>query len=181
MIARYACQPDILILSGTFPTFQLIGETLSKPQLEILSGPWHIRIAHMQTSMCTRLVICSAMFVVFAIAILAQDVAYKSDPLPPGKLIDVGGYRVHLYCIGAGSPAVIIVGAGFSFDGGWSSRKQRSLRRYVPITIRESDASPRDCNCLAVLAVIKAITVEARDIVLKDEKEMFALALALLR
>jgi hypothetical protein len=49
------------------------------------------------------------------------------------------------------------------------------------MTIRESDGSPRDCNGLAVLAVIKVITVEARDIVLKDEKEMFALALALLR
>jgi pimeloyl-ACP methyl ester carboxylesterase len=34
---------------------------------------------------------------------------------PPGSLIDVGGYRVHLYCTGAGTPAVMIVG-GFSFD-----------------------------------------------------------------
>jgi pimeloyl-ACP methyl ester carboxylesterase len=32
-----------------------------------------------------------------------------------GKLVDVGGYRVHLYCTGAGSPTVFIVG-GFSFD-----------------------------------------------------------------
>jgi pimeloyl-ACP methyl ester carboxylesterase len=31
-------------------------------------------------------------------------------------LIDVGGYRVHLYCTGSGSPAVMVVGAGFSFD-----------------------------------------------------------------
>ncbi len=37
---------------------------------------------------------------------------------PPGKLIDVGGHRVHLYCIGDGSPTVMIVGAGFSFDWG---------------------------------------------------------------
>jgi pimeloyl-ACP methyl ester carboxylesterase len=36
-------------------------------------------------------------------------------PAPPGKLIDVGGYRVHLNCIGTGNPVVIIVG-GFSFD-----------------------------------------------------------------
>lgn len=40
------------------------------------------------------------------------------DTLPPpplGRLIDVGGYRVHLYCTGEGSPTVLIVG-GFSFD-----------------------------------------------------------------
>jgi pimeloyl-ACP methyl ester carboxylesterase len=39
-------------------------------------------------------------------------------PSPPGKMIDVGGYRVHLNCAGSGKPAVIIVGAGYSFD--WS-------------------------------------------------------------
>lgn len=30
--------------------------------------------------------------------------------------MDVGGYRVHLYCIGEGSPTVVIVGTEFSFD-----------------------------------------------------------------
>jgi pimeloyl-ACP methyl ester carboxylesterase len=39
----------------------------------------------------------------------------KSRPLPLGTLVDVGGYRVHLYCVGQGSPTVMIVGA-FSFD-----------------------------------------------------------------
>jgi len=37
---------------------------------------------------------------------------------PPGELVDVGGYRVHIYRTGEGSPAVVIVGAGFSFDWG---------------------------------------------------------------
>ena len=41
-----------------------------------------------------------------------------STPPPLGELIDVGGYRVHLYCTGTGSPTVMIVGAGFSFDWG---------------------------------------------------------------
>lgn len=39
----------------------------------------------------------------------------KSRPLPIGTLVDVGGYRVHLYCLGKGSPTVMIVGE-FSFD-----------------------------------------------------------------
>ena len=43
--------------------------------------------------------------------------SFHSAPYPPpGRLIDVGGYRVHLYCTGQGSPTVMIVGAGFSFD-----------------------------------------------------------------
>ncbi|HJQ33074.1 MAG TPA: alpha/beta hydrolase [Pyrinomonadaceae bacterium] len=41
-------------------------------------------------------------------------------PKPPGRLVDVGGYRLHLDCAGAGGPAVVLIaGAGdFSFD--WS-------------------------------------------------------------
>ena len=42
----------------------------------------------------------------------------KVEPQPLGTLVDVGGYRVHLYCIGRGSPTVMIVGAAFSFDWG---------------------------------------------------------------
>ena len=36
-------------------------------------------------------------------------------PPPIGSLIDVGGYRVHLYCTGEGSPTVMVAG-GFSVD-----------------------------------------------------------------
>jgi pimeloyl-ACP methyl ester carboxylesterase len=41
----------------------------------------------------------------------------KAAPYPPpGQLVDLGGYRVHLYCTGQGSPTVMVVGGGFSFD-----------------------------------------------------------------
>ena len=26
----------------------------------------------------------------------------------PGQLVDVGGYRIHIYCVGGGSPTVIL-------------------------------------------------------------------------
>jgi pimeloyl-ACP methyl ester carboxylesterase len=45
-----------------------------------------------------------------------SQVPMKSRPLPLGTLVDLGGYRVHLYCLGQGSPTVVIVGAAFSFD-----------------------------------------------------------------
>ena len=37
---------------------------------------------------------------------------------PPGRMIDLGGYRVHLNCTGGEKPTVMIAGAGYSFD--WS-------------------------------------------------------------
>lgn len=47
----------------------------------------------------------------------AARLAAAQDYEPPGKMVDVGGYQVHLQCQGTGSPTVMIVG-GFSFD--WS-------------------------------------------------------------
>jgi pimeloyl-ACP methyl ester carboxylesterase len=43
---------------------------------------------------------------------IAQE---SGSPVPMGRLIDVGGHRVHLYCTGRGSPTVMVVGA-YSFD-----------------------------------------------------------------
>jgi pimeloyl-ACP methyl ester carboxylesterase len=56
---------------------------------------------------------------VFGVAMLGQvPRSGQNPPSPIGKLVDVGGYRVHLYCTGTGSPTVVIVGAGYSFDWG---------------------------------------------------------------
>src|SRR5215470_16327676 len=68
---------------------------------------------------CPRLAIVFVVLCVIPIATLAQKAATDHNPPPPlGKLVDVGGYRVHLYCTGTGSPTVVIVGAGYSFDWG---------------------------------------------------------------
>jgi pimeloyl-ACP methyl ester carboxylesterase len=50
-----------------------------------------------------------------AVRVLSAD---ESAPKPPGKLVDVGGYRLHLQVLGEGSPTVVLLpGAGdFSFD-----------------------------------------------------------------
>src|SRR2546430_6786928 len=46
----------------------------------------------------------------------AQDITQQKYP-PPGKLIDIGGRKLHLFCEGKGSPTVILMagGGGFSF------------------------------------------------------------------
>ena len=51
-----------------------------------------------------------------AIALALAQSAQSTSPAPPGKLVDAGGYRVHLYCTGRGSPTAVITGAGASFD-----------------------------------------------------------------
>ncbi len=49
-----------------------------------------------------------------------QAAGRQKEPAPPGRLVDVGGYRLHVNCTGRGGPAVVLIaGAGdFSFDWG---------------------------------------------------------------
>jgi pimeloyl-ACP methyl ester carboxylesterase len=60
----------------------------------------------------SALAICAVL-----VGIVQTCLAQSAPPYPaPGEMVDVGGYRVHVFCRGEGSPTVIIVGAGFSFD-----------------------------------------------------------------
>lgn len=65
----------------------------------------------------SRMVACVALLL-SVVAKTKSQIPNQSKPMPPGTLVDVGGYRVHLYCMGQGSPTVMIVGAAFSFDWG---------------------------------------------------------------
>jgi pimeloyl-ACP methyl ester carboxylesterase len=60
------------------------------------------------------LVILSLMGVVFESVSEASD---RQAYPPPGQMVDVGGYRLHIYCTGTGSPTVVI-DAGL---GDWST------------------------------------------------------------
>ncbi len=77
----------------------------------------------------------------------------RTQPAPPGKLIDVGGgRRVHIYCTGEGRPAVIVASGGFSFDWGLVQPKISALTRictYDSAGTAWSDPLPdgRTPNC----------------------------------
>jgi pimeloyl-ACP methyl ester carboxylesterase len=44
---------------------------------------------------------------------------------PPGQMVDVGGYRLHLYCMGEGSPTVIIEAGSASYSLDWHDVQSR--------------------------------------------------------
>src|SRR5688500_4644430 len=48
----------------------------------------------------------------------ARDV--KAYP-PPGQMVDVGGYRLHINCVGTGSPTVVIDSGLGDWSTTWSS------------------------------------------------------------
>ena len=43
-----------------------------------------------------------------------------TDPPPPGRLVDVGGYHLHLNCRGAGTPVVVLLPGSGDFSLDWS-------------------------------------------------------------
>ena len=55
---------------------------------------------------------------IFILSACVVFAANTSEPKPPGKLVDLGGHRIHVNCTGKGSPTVVVEnGLGdFSFD-----------------------------------------------------------------
>jgi hypothetical protein len=47
------------------------------------------------------------MFVFAGLSLAAALVAVDVPP-PPGKLVDIGGRKLHINCTGAGSPTVVL-------------------------------------------------------------------------
>jgi pimeloyl-ACP methyl ester carboxylesterase len=110
---------------------------------------------------CKRLTIVLALLCVLPIGTLAQKAdAAQNPPAPLGQLVDVGGYRVHLYCTGTGSPTVVIVGAGFSFNWGLV---QPEVARFSQVCsydhsgIGWSESGPKDSCSLRVSEVHTAL------------------------
>ena len=86
---------------------------------------------------------------------LATELDKRAYP-PPGQLVDVGGYRLHLNCVGAGSPTVVLESAfpGTSADWGWVQPDVAALSRvcaYDRAGMAWSDAAsaPRDARRIA--------------------------------
>ncbi|HEX8284960.1 MAG TPA: alpha/beta hydrolase [Pyrinomonadaceae bacterium] len=61
-----------------------------------------------------------AILLLLPLTAAAQQRGSAPAVAPPGRLVDVGGFRLHLHCTGSGEPTVVLIaGSGdFSFD--WS-------------------------------------------------------------
>jgi pimeloyl-ACP methyl ester carboxylesterase len=62
---------------------------------------------------------------VVATASTAQSASPAPAPAPLGKLVDLGGYRIHLYCTGSGKQTVVLSPGGGDFSFAWYLVQQR--------------------------------------------------------
>ena len=54
---------------------------------------------------------------------IAEAADAKTYP-PPGQLVDVGGHRLHINCVGTGSPTVVIEAGLGDWSTGWDFVQQ---------------------------------------------------------
>ena len=74
-------------------------------------------------------------FLLICLGLHAQD----------GKLVDIGGRKLHLHCAGAAGPAVVVAGAGYSFDWALVQPEVAKFARictYDPAGFAWSDPGP---------------------------------------
>src|SRR5258706_6237805 len=63
------------------------------------------------------------LFVLSLTGMIYQTAATEADKKnfpPPGNLIDVGGFKMHIYCMGEGSPTVILEALSGGFSSYWA-------------------------------------------------------------
>ena len=85
---------------------------------------WSADRTKMALSRVRRILVLSAagLIALGAIGAMGQIIATEMDKRkfpPPGERVDVGGYRMHIYCAGTGSPTVILDGASVDTVSSW--------------------------------------------------------------
>ncbi len=79
--------------------------------------------------------------VVFVLALMLVGAMYESVAEardveaypPPGQMVDVGGYRLHINCTGAGSPTVVIDAGLGAWSAVWSSWVQPEVAKTTRV------------------------------------------------
>ena len=110
-----------------------------------LSGRMRVWLRRVAYSIAALIIVPPATSAVYQQILLASE--RRANPMP-GQLIDVGGYRMHIYCAGQGSPPVILdSGQGDSYIS-WRN-VQPEIAKFVSVCSYDraglgySEPSPR--------------------------------------
>src|SRR5215210_2370637 len=100
-----------------------------------------------------------------AIATMRAERAYP----PPGEMVDVGGYSLHINCVGQGSPTVLLDGGSGEFSAQWV-RVQREVSGTTRVCAydragmswSEMGPEPRDAKRISseLHALLKGANIE---------------------
>jgi len=87
---------------------------------------WLVRLAW------TALAVAGLMLLGAAYESAAEDADARTY-LPPGEMVDIGDYRVHVHCVGTGSPTVVIEAGLGDWSASWESWVQPQVARTTRV------------------------------------------------
>jgi pimeloyl-ACP methyl ester carboxylesterase len=99
---------------------------------------------------CLLLTLAGIFLISFVVCLRAQpDESLPREYPPPGRLIDIGGRKLHIYCSGKGSPTVILIAGGGAFSIDWALvqpkvSKDTRVCSYDRAGLGWSDSGPAD-------------------------------------
>jgi pimeloyl-ACP methyl ester carboxylesterase len=104
----------------------------------------------------------AAVAALFIILLSIEPIASLGNPEPPGRLLDVGGYKMHIYCTGEGGPTVILdagLGQGTLY---WSQvqegvSKQARVCSYDRAGMGWSEQGPQPRTYMKVTEELRAL------------------------
>jgi pimeloyl-ACP methyl ester carboxylesterase len=103
---------------------------------------------------------------VFLIAGARAKSGLRAENPPPGRLVDVGGYDLHLYCEGEGSPTVLLETGAGGFSSHWVY-VQEEVAEFTRVCAYDraglgwSEASPRPRTSDVVVEELHTLLTEA--------------------
>ena len=115
------------------------------------------------------IVMTVGLFVLAITGMVYQTAATESDQRkypPPGNLIDVGGFKMHIHCEGEGSPTVILEAAsgGTSLNWGWIQpevQKETRVCVYDRAGFGWSESDPRSPTLARTVRNLHTLLVNA--------------------
>lgn len=113
-------------------------------------------------------------FAILLIALLGTGAVYEGIEShrdrqlyhPPGQLVDIGGYRLHLYCTGEGSPTVILEAGGGNPWLSWY-KVQPQIAQFTRVCAYDraglgwSDPSPKPRTTTVIAAELHTLLQNA--------------------
>jgi pimeloyl-ACP methyl ester carboxylesterase len=93
-------------------------ETLGAPQPQRRRNRWVLWTGRILLGLLALIVLLAATGATYEAIMAAGDT--KRYP-PPGQLVEVGGHRLHLHCVGQGSPTVVLDAGLGAFSLDWAA------------------------------------------------------------
>lgn len=113
-----------------------------------------------------------ALLVCALIGAIYQAIATKLDERaypPPGKLVGVGGHRLHIHCLGEGSPTVILEAANGGMSAHWVRVQQQVAKAtrvcaYDRAGLGWSESGPEPRDAAQISSELHALLTNAAGI-----------------